>query len=151
MSKILINEIKRLRDLTGAGVMAARNALQETEGDFKKAEKIIKQKGLAKADKKKDRETKAGLVASYVHSTGRVGVLVALGCETDFVARTEDFKKLAHELCLQVASMGPKNVKALLAQEYIRDPKISIEELVKQTIGKLGENIRVMEFERVEI
>lgn len=151
MTKVSINQIKKLRDLTGAGIMVVRNALQEAEGDFKKAEKILKQKGLAKAEKKSERETKAGKVASYVHTAGRVGVLVALGCETDFVARTEDFTKLAHELCLQVASMNPKDIKVLLAQEYIRDPKITIEELVKQTIGKLGENIKILELERVEV
>lgn len=151
MTKVSINQIKQLRDATGAGIMAVRNALQETDGNFKKAQAILKKKGLAKAEKKKGRETKAGLVASYVHVTGRVGVLVALGCETDFVAQTEDFKKLAHELCLQVASMKPKNVKVLMSQEYIRDPKMTVEELVKQTIGKLGENIKVEEIVRVEI
>lgn len=151
MTKVSIDDIKKLRQQTGAAVMDCCRALKECQGNLKEAQKWLAKKGIAKADKKKDRETKAGKVASYVHTTGRVGVLVALGCETDFVARTEDFAKLAHELCLQVASMNPKDVKALLAQEYIRDPKITIEELVKQTIGKLGENIKVEEFTRLDI
>jgi len=151
MTKISLDDIKKLREQTGAGVMDCRRALEEAKGDLPKAEKILQKQGLAKAEKKSERETKAGLVSSYVHLTGRIGVLVALGCETDFVARTGDFQKLAHELCLQVASMKPKNVKALLAQEYIRDPQMTIKDLVKQMIGKLGENIRVVEFERVDI
>lgn len=151
MIKVSIDQVKKLRDQTGAGIMAARDALVEAGGDFKKAAAILKKKGLAKAETKKERETKAGLVVSYVHTTGRIGVLVALACETDFVARTDDFAHLGHELCLQVASMNPRNVKALLTQEYIRDPKITIEELIKQTIGKLGENIKVGEIVRLEI
>lgn len=151
MAKIDVNQVKQLREVTGAAVMDCCRALKECQGNLKEAQKWLVKKGIAKAEAKKERETKTGLVASYVHATGRVGALVALACETDFVARTEEFAKLAHELCLQVASMKPKNVKTLLAQEYIRDPKMTIEGLVKQTIGKLGENIKILEFERIEV
>ena len=91
------------------------------------------------------------MVESYVHSNGKIGVIVTLLCETDFVARTSDFKKLAHELAMQISAMNPKDVKALLAQEYIRDSSLKIEDLIKQTIGKLGENIQVREFCRLEL
>lgn len=146
-----IDEIKKLREKTGAGIMDCRRALEEAKGDAKKAEVLLAKWGIEKAEKKVDRETKAGLVDSYVHAGGKVGVLVELLCETDFVARTDDFKNLAHELCLQVASMDPKDVKALLNQEYIRDPSITIEKLVKQVIGKLGENITVARFIRFQL
>lgn len=131
--------------------MDCRRALEETKGGEKKAEGLLAKWGIEKAEKKADRETKAGLVDSYIHAGGRVGVLVELLCETDFVARTDDFKNLAHELCLQVASMNPKDVKSLLAQEYIRDPSLTIENLVKQVIGKLGENITVARFIRFQL
>ena len=90
------------------------------------------------------------MIDSYIHG-GKVGVLLELLCETDFVARTDDFKSLSHELCLQIASMNPKDVKTLLSQEYIRDPKIKIGDLVKQTIGKLGENIIISRFTRYQL
>lgn len=138
-----IDEIKKLRGKTGAGIMDCRRALEESKGDEKKAEELLKKWGVEKAEKKEGRETKAGLIDSYIHAGGKVGVLVELLCETDFVARTDDFKNLAHELCLQVASMNPKDVKSLLNQEYIRDPSLTVEKLVKQVIGKLGENITV--------
>lgn len=146
-----IDQIKKLREKTGAGIMDCRRALEETKGNAQKAEELIKIWGIDKAEKKADRETKAGLIDSYIHAGGKVGVLVELLCETDFVARTDDFKNLAHELCLQVASMNPKDVKTLLSQEYIRDPAVTIEKLVKQVIGKLGENITVARFVRYQL
>lgn len=147
---ISVDDIKKLRGKTGAGVMDCRRALEETKGDMKKAEELLNKWGIEKSEKKADRETKSGMIDSYVH-VGRVGVLLELLCETDFVARTDDFKNLSHELCLQIASMNPKDVKTLLLQEYIRDPKTKIEDLVKQTIGKLGENIIVSRFTRYEL
>ena len=147
---VTIDQIKKLREKTAAGVMECRKALEETKGDEKKAEELLKKWGIEKSAKKADRETKAGLIESYVHA-GKVGVLLELLCETDFVARTDDFKHLAHEVCLQIASMNPKDVKILLSQEYIRDPKMKIEELVKQTIGKLGENITLSRFTRLAL
>ncbi len=147
MSDISITQIKKLREATNAGVMDCRKALEETKGDEKKAEALLKQWGIERSAKKADRETKSGLVESYVHG-GRVGVLVEVLCETDFVARTDDFKVLAHEVAMQIASMDPKDIKTLLKQEYIRDTKQTIESLVKQAIGKLGENIQVSRFTR---
>jgi elongation factor Ts len=148
---ITISQIKALRQKTGVGVMDCRRALQDSKGDEEKAEKLLKKWGVEKAEKKAGRVTKAGLIDSYIHAGGKVGVLVELLCETDFVARTDEFKKLAHELCLQVASMNPKDVKALLKQEYVRDPSITVEQLVKQVIGKLGENITVAKFVRFQL
>jgi len=106
---------------------------------------------LEKAAKKSDRVTSQGLIESYIHQNGRVGVLVEVLCETDFVARTDIFKDLVHEICMQVAAMNPKDVKALLAQEYIRDGSRTIGNLVKEAIAKLGENIVVKRLQRFEI
>lgn len=148
--KITAQQIKELRGKTQAGFSDVKMALEEAKGEMKKAEEILRKKGFEKAAKKSDRETNAGLVESYVHG-GRIGVLVSLLCETDFVARTDEFKHLAHEIALQVSSMNPKDIKSLLAQEYIRDSSKTIDELVKETIGKLGENIQIGEFKRSEI
>lgn len=142
--------IKELREKTGAGVADCKEALEEAKNDLKKAEEILQKKGFEKAAKKGDRETGSGLIESYVHG-GRIGVLVELNCETDFVARTDEFKTLAHELSLQVSSMNPKDAKALLEQDYIRDPGKKIEDLVKEAIAKMGENITIGRISRIEI
>jgi len=147
---ISLELLKKLRADTSAGVLDCRKALEDAGGDLAKAKKLILERGLEKAAKKVGRETQQGLIESYVHA-GRVGVLVEMRCETDFVARTDDFKKLSHEIALQVASMNPKNVKELLASEYIRDASMTIEALVKQTVAKLGENITVAKFTRLEL
>ncbi len=144
-------QIKELREKTQAGFSDCKNALEESKGDMKKAEEILKKKGFEKAAKKGDRETGQGLVESYVHQTGKVGVLVSLLCETDFVARTDEFKKLAHEIAMQVAAMHPKDNDGLLKQEYIRDGSKTIADLIQETIAKLGENIKIKEFSRKEI
>ena len=145
-----VSLIKKLREKTGAGVADCREALEESKNDLKKAEEILTKKGFEKAAKKSDRETKAGLVESYVHQ-GRVGAMVELLCETDFVARTDEFKTLAHEVAMQVASMNPKDSATLLKQEYIRDPQKTIADLVKEAIAKLGENITVGRISRFEL
>lgn len=142
--------ILKLRNETGAGVMDAKNALEEFLGDYTKAKEKLLKLGLAKAAKKADREVKAGLVESYIH-TGRVGALVKVSCETDFVAKTDEFKMLAKEVAMQVSAMDPENVEELLKSAYIRDSKKSIEDLVKETIAKVGENIQVTEFARFEV
>ncbi len=144
------NLIKQLREKTSAGIADCREALEEAGNDMKKAEEVLQRKGFEKAAKKGDRETDSGLIESYVHS-GRIGVLVELNCETDFVARTDEFKHLAHELALQVSSMNPKNAKALLEQDYIRDASKKVEDLVKEAIAKMGENITVGRISRIEI
>lgn len=148
---ISLNLLKKLRAETSAGVSDCRQALEDANGDYAKAKKLLTQRGMEKAAKKANRVTGAGIIDSYIHANGTVGVLVELRCETDFVARNEQFKKLAHEICLQIAAMDPKDTKALLASEYIRDPKLTIEELVKQTIAKVGENIIVGRFSRLDI
>jgi elongation factor Ts len=127
-----MNLLKKLREETGAGVMDVRRAIKT-------------------AAQKSDREAKEGYVGSYVHTTGKVAAMVALTCETDFVARTEDFKDLAREVAMQVASMNPESVEELLDQAYIRDGKKLIKDLVKETAGKVGENIVVREISRMAI
>ena len=147
--------ILKLREETGAGVMNAKAALDEFNGDFEKAREKLLKMGLEKADKKKDREIKAGLVYSYIHGGdgigGRVGVLVKVGCETDFVAKTEDFKALCKELAMQISAMNPKDVEELLSMVYIRDGSKSVEDLIKGLIAKVGENVVIDSFARLEI
>jgi elongation factor Ts len=149
--KITMNEIKVLREKTGAGVMDAKRALEESGGDTKKAEAWIVKKGMKRAESKAERETANGLVYAYMHHNGKSGALVKLLCETDFVAKTDDFSGLAKELAMQVVSMQPKDVKDLMAQVYVRDGNITVEDLIKQVSGKLGENIKLESFERVSL
>lgn len=148
---VSIDLIKKLRDETLASVADCKNALEEAKGDIKKAREILRKKGYARAEKKADREAKEGLVESYVHQNGKIGVVLALLCETDFVARTDEFKMLAHEVAMQIAAMNPKDSKELLKQEYIRDSSKTIDTLIKETIAKLGENILIGKFSRVAI
>ncbi len=149
--KISLELLKKLREETSAGVSDCRQALEDANGDYEKAKKLIAQRGIEKAKKKEGKETSQGIIDSYVHSNGKIGVLVELRCETDFVARTDDFKNLAHEISLQVAAMDPKNVSELLKSTYVRDPKTTIADLVKQTIAKVGENITVAKFARMAL
>lgn len=149
--QITLGQIKELRTKTKAGVLDCRCALEENAGDLKKAEVWLTKKGIASAKKRAGREVGAGLVEAYTHADSRVAAVVELGCETDFVARTKDFKTLAHELALQVAAMNPKDVKELLSQAYIRDDKITIEDLIKQVIGKVGENIKIRRIYRCQL
>jgi len=146
-----IEQIKQLREESQASIADCRKALEETSGDYKKALDWLRKRGAEIAEKKAERETSQGVVEAYVHGNGKIGVLVTLLCETDFVARTDEFKKLAHEVAMQISAMNPKDVKALLSQEYIRDSKLTIDELIKETIGKIGENIKVREFSRIEL
>ncbi len=145
-----VNLIKQLREETGAGIADCREALEETKGNLEEAKKVLHKKGLDKAGGKSDRETGAGLVEAYSHN-GKIGVLVQVQCETDFVAKTDDFKNLAHDLALQIASMNPTDVADLMQQYYIRDTSMKIEDLVKTTISKLGENIKVASFSRIAL
>ena len=147
---ITIDQIKKLREKTSYGIMDCRKALEQAGGVEKKAEELLKKWGLEKAEKKAERVTKAGIIDTYIHAS-KVGVMLEILCETDFVAKTEDFRNLSHEVCLQIASMSPRDVGELLKQEYVRDPAVTIENLVKQTIGKLGENITVSRFMRFQL
>lgn len=148
---ITMKDIKELREKTGAGVMDAKKALEEAGGDWQKAVEWITKEGLIRAESKAERETAQGVVYAYVHHTQKSGALVKLLCETDFVAKTDAFVTLAKELAMQVTSMNPETVDAFLAQEYIRDPKITIGELIKQTAGKVGENIQLATFIRLAV
>lgn len=159
-------DIKALRDSTGAGIMDSKRALEEAGGDIERAQDILREKGIASAAKKVDRETEQGVIECYIHSGGRIGAMVEVNCETDFVARTEDFKALAHDIAMQVAAMNPRFVaeseipegedvnpqeSCLLQQPFIKDPGMTIDELIKELIGKLGENIRIRRFSRFSL
>lgn len=145
-----VDDIKKLREKTGAGIADCRIALDESKGNMEKAVEFLKKKGIEKAAKKADRETHEGKVFSYVHA-GKIGVLVSLQCETDFVAKTEDFETLGKEIALQIASMQAETIDELLSQEYIRDSKVTISDMIKAVVGKLGENIKIGAMSRVTI
>ena len=148
---ISLDQLKKLRQDTQVGVSDCRTALEDANGDFEKAKKLLTERGLQKASKKAGTETSQGIIESYIHGSGRIGVLIDLRCETDFVARTDDFKKLAHEIALQVAAMNPKTTTSLLKSLYIRDTSMTIDQLVKMTIAKVGENITVARLIRLEL
>lgn len=192
---ISIDDIKKLKELTGIGLTDAKVALTEADGDFDKALEVLRKKGLTKADKKSDREAREGIIDSYVHG-GRIGVLVEVNCETDFVARTDGFKEFAHQIALQIASMSPRYIseadipaeelervrseakekviasgkpadmadkivegqvkkhfadKVLLNQAYIMDDSMTVETFLKENVGKMGENIIIRQFKRIEL
>ena len=148
---IKIEHIKKLREKTGAGIADCRKALEEAKSDFKRAEELLKSWGTKKAAEKSDRAVGAGLVDTYIHSGGRIGVMVEINCATDFVAKTGECKTLAREVVMQVAAMDPVDVSELLKQEYIRDPAKTVDDLIKETIAKVGENIEVKRFMRFEL
>jgi len=148
--------------------MECRNALISSEGDIPKALEDLKEKGFLKATKKAERATEQGLVEAYIHIGGRIGAMIELNCETDFVARTDEFKELAHNLAMQVTAMNPQFISeeeiqperrddfeaetaCLLQQAYIRDPAVTVQDLIVQAIAKLGENIKISRFTRFEL
>ena len=158
--------VKELRERTGAGVMECKNALEEADGDLERAAAVLQERGIAMAEKRMHRETSQGLVDCYIHAGGRIAAMVEVNCETDFVARTEDFKALAHELAMQVAATNPLSISendlpsgaegdttelCLLRQPYIRDGSRTVGDMVKDVIAKTGENIRVRRFARFEL
>jgi elongation factor Ts len=148
MKKIDPKEIQRLREETNAGVMDCKRALEDSQGDYNKAKDLLKERGLEKAAKKEGRVAKEGVVAAYIHSGGRVGALVEIASETDFVARGDEFQKLAREVAMQVAAMAPSNLEELLAQAYIRDASKTVKDLVTDLAVKTGENVSVRRFQR---
>lgn len=150
-NKKIIELVKKVRLETGLGIMEIKSALEEANGDEKKAKEILKEKGFKKAESKAERETHQGRVATYTHSTGKIGVMVELLCETDFVAKHEDFLDLTKDLCLQIAAMNPEKVEDLLKQEFIKDPSKTIDEMVKGLVAKFGENIQIGKMARFEI
>jgi elongation factor Ts len=166
--------VKELRERTGAGIMDCRRALEEAGGDPAKAEELLKAKGAAVAARKAGRAANQGIVEPYIHLGGRIGSLVELNCETDFVARNPEFKALARELAMQVAAMNPRYLEAseipvdvvaehggdakkvaeemaLLDQPFIRDGRRQVRDLVNELVGKIGENIVVRRFTRFEV
>ena len=172
-----IEKIKQLREETAAGMMDVKRALEESDGDVEGARQVLRERGQALAQKKSGRAATEGLIEAYVHFNGRIGVLVEVNCETDFVARTPDFRDLAHDLAMQVAATAPKYVSlddvpedewaalekeygsrqqavagaVLLEQPFIKDAKLSIRDLIRDRIAKLGENILVARFARFEV
>jgi elongation factor Ts len=191
---ISADQVRELRDRTGLGMMTCKEALQETDGDMDKAVEFLRKKGLAAAEKKSGRETEEGIIASYIHSNNKIGVLLELRCETDFVARNEEFQQLGRDLCMQVAASKPLCVSpedvpeeviekerdiyreqfkdkppqaidkiiegklqsfykdnCLLEQPFVKEPKTSVGEVIKAQVAKLGENISVARFVRMEL
>lgn len=148
---ITMDQIKKLREATGAGVMDAKKALEESGGDIKKATEWIAKKGLDRAEKKADREASNGVIYAYVHHDHRSGALIELACETDFVAKTDDFLALAKELAMQVTSNDPESVEDFLSQAYNRDSKLTIDQLIKQTSGKVGEKLELKRMQRMKV
>lgn len=164
--EVSAQQVKELRERTGAGVMDCRRALVEASGDMKRAAALLEQQGIERAEKKTGREAGQGLVEAYIHTGGRVGALVELNCETDFVARNPQFRELAREIAMQVAAMNPARIgnepadgdgasadtgTPLLAQAYIRDSSKTIQDLIKQSIAGFGENIVVRRVARFEL
>ncbi len=163
--EISITSIKELRERSGGGVMDCRKALEESGGDLDKATQIIERMALASAEKRTNRVTGQGQIGSYIHLGGKIGALVDIGCETDFVARTEEFQQLVHDVAMQVAAMEPvclsresapegediSDTQCLLLQDYIKDPSKTIQDLVTETAAKTGENIRIHRFARFAV
>ncbi len=139
--------VKQLREITNAGIMECRNALIKCEGDMDKAQEILRQRGAEKAEKKKDRTTNSGKIEAYVNADG-TGVLMELNCETDFVAKNEMFHELARDIALQTAETSPESVEALLTQPFIKDKSKTVDGILKEAIGKIGENMSVRRFAR---
>jgi len=147
---ISVKQIKKLREETGVSISECKKALEQTKGDFEKAKELLRKLGQKFAEQRKEKETKNGIIDSYVHSGKKVGVMIEINCESDFVARSEDFKKLAHELCLQIAAISPEEIP-LLEQPWIRDDKKTIKELINEYTAKFGENIVLKRFIRYEL
>ena len=145
------DKIKQLRDSTGLSLGQIKKALDEAGGDEAKAMELLKAQGLATAEKKSSREVKEGIIDSYIHANKKLGSMVEIMCETDFVARNSDFQNLAHDIAMHIAASRPGNVEELLAQPFIKDPNITVKEIVNQCIAKVGENIQISRFEIFEI
>ena len=156
--------VKELRQKTGAGIMAVKKALDESGGNSDKAEEILKEQGLANAIKKSGRDTSQGVIQSYIHAGNKIGALVELKCETDFVARTDDFINLAKDLAMQVAAMGPLFIskddegadkaseeEILMSQDFIKDPSVTIEDMIKSMISKVGENVNISRITKFDL
>jgi len=146
------NTIQKIRQQTGAGIMDIKKALVETDGDETKALEVLRKMGQKIAAKKQaERTAENGIIDAYVHANGKVASLIMLGCETDFVAKNEEFKNLAHDIAMQISAMNPENIPALLEQNFIKDESKTIKDLVDEITAKLGEKIEVSEISRLEV
>lgn len=148
---ISAEQIKEFREKTGAGISDIKRALEESGGDPGKALKIIEQKWGSVAGKKAARETRAGLVDAYVHSNGRIGSMVEVFCETDFVARNPQFKELAHDLAMHITAINPTDLDMLVSQPFIKNESKTVGEFINEAVGRFGENIKIGRFVRFEI
>ncbi len=161
-----VEQIRSLREQTGAGIMECKQALEENDNDISKATEALRLKGFAQAARRADRATTEGVIEAYIHTGGRVGALVELGCETDFVARTPEFKQCAHDIAMQVAAMGPvylsdgdieegdsrpANQVSLLQQTFIKDSSKVVADIVQELAAKVGENVKVVRFSRLAL
>ncbi len=145
-----INQIKRLRQETGVSIIECKKALVEAKGNLKKAKEVLRKLGREFVEKKADREVKTGVIESYIHQNKKIGVILDIRCESDFVAKSADFQSLAHEICLQIAAMNPQKI-SLLLQPWIKDETKTIKDLIDEYITKIGENIVIKRFVRYEI
>jgi len=148
---ISADKVKKLREKTGSSMMECKKALTEAGGNEEKALKILQEKGRVTAMRKSERKAEEGIIEAYIHSNRRVGVLLKLKCETDFVARNREFVDLAHEIAMHIAGMGSKDVKMLLEEPFVKNPEITVKNLIDEKIAKLGENIQIGEFIRYEL
>ena len=145
------DKVKQLRDKTGSSMMECKKALTEAKGDEEKALKILQEKGRLTAMKKAERNAEEGVVEAYIHGNKKVGVLLKLKCETDFVAKNQEFKELAHELAMHIAGMESKDEESLMQEPFVKNPSVTIKQLIEEKIAKLGENIKIGEFIRYEL
>jgi elongation factor Ts len=143
--------VKKLRDKTGASMMECKDALDKSNGDEIKALEILQEKGKMTAMKKSERTAKEGVIISYIHSNNKMGVLLELKCETDFVAKNQEFRDLARELAMHIAGMDSKDEKSLLSEPYVKDPSKTVKDIIDEKITKLGENIKIGRLSRFEL
>lgn len=143
--------IKDLRERTGVSVMECKKALEEAGGDMEKAMAVLSERFAVSAEKKASRETKEGIVEAYVHGNAKVGVLLELLCETDFVAKNPEFRAVAHDIAMHVAAMDPEDSASLLEQDFIKDPSKKISDIIGGAVGKFGENIKLGRFARYSL
>lgn len=148
---ISANNVKKLREKTGASMMECKHALVVAKGDEKGALKILQERGRVTAMKKSERKVEEGIIEAYIHTNKKVGVLLKLKCETDFVARNREFQELAHDLVMHIAGMDSKDKKSLMDEPFVKNPEITVKDLINEKIAKLGENIKVEEFIRYEL
>lgn len=151
MASYTASDVKKLREETGAGMMDCKKALDQSNGDYAQAKELVRQKGLANAEKKADRETNEGYIATYVHANNKIAALVEILCETDFVARNDEFQKMARDVAMHVVAMNPATVEELLKEQFVKDPDVTIEDLVKGVSGKIGEKFVISRFVRYEV